>query len=272
MAFAYYPEAEQDQLYQNLQQQQPQQPAKPRWSAQLESNPYGAYGEQRKAWFDDPNSDPNAKVQQELAGYRQQWGAAAPADDASLMQMIASGQTPAPKNATPAQQWNAQPSQTSARSDDLYALLMGRAKQGTAVDRNDPNVRAQVDPFRANVERQKRSYLSDVAEAQGPYANIRGEQRMAAERAGQQSGLFEAQVIGGEIDARRQEISQALSLWGQMLSGDQRLALERELAMLNDRARTADRSQQNDQFLRELALREWMAGDDSDYRWSLGGL
>lgn len=181
-----------------------------------------------------------------------------------------------PKNATPAQQWNATPAvpqagPTAGTGDALMQQLMARAQQGP-VTRNDPNIRAQSDAYAANEQRASRNYLGDIAEKAGPYANLQGEQRMAAERVGQRTGAFEAELLGRETDARREEIQQALSMWGGMLSNDQRIALERELAQLSNQARTADRSQQNDQFLRELALRQYDLGNTWDYRWlGLGG-
>lgn len=222
-------------------------------------------------------------------------GAKLPEDSAGLAQTMQQGIQPAPANATPAQQWNAQPAAQPMQANpqapalntggELMRLLMERAQQGQ-VGRDDPNVRTQTDAYSAQVERAKRNYLGDLAEREGPYANLRGEQRMAAERAGQQVGGFEAELIGREQEARREEIMQYMQMWGAMLSGDQRMALERELAQLNDQARTADRglsrygmdqtfaargadrNQQMDQFLRELALREWGMGEDNDFRWA----
>jgi hypothetical protein len=75
-------------------------------------------------------------------------------------------------------------------------------------------------------------------------------------------------VLGREVSARRDEIAQALQMWGNQLSGDQRLSLERELGYLQDRSHTADRSQSMDQFLRELALREQGQYNDQDYQWA----
>ena len=185
------------------------------------------------------------------------------------------GGAPQVQYATPTQAWNAQPAAPSGGQNDLYALLMQRAQQGTTVGRTDPNVRAQVDPVVAQQERANRNAFDDMAEKAGPLANMTGERRMAAERTGQFAGALESEVIGREIDSRRQEIMQALSLWGQQLSGDQRLALQRELAYLEDQARTADRSlsrdalnQGNDQFMRELALREYDTNQGWDYRWA----
>lgn len=181
----------------------------------------------------------------------------------------------APQYQTPAQQWNAQPSANAGRSDEFFKVLMNRATQGTAVNRNDPNIRAQVDPLTAQMERSSRNYIDDVAERAGPLANIQGERRLAAERTGQAAGQLEAEVIGREISARRDEIAQALMLYGSQLSNEQRLEMERELAQLNAQLqregfglRRDEMGLQNDQFLRELALREWMAGDQSDRAWA----
>jgi hypothetical protein len=182
---------------------------------------------------------------------------------------------------TPAQQWNAQPAATG--QNELMALLMSRAQQGTAIDRNDPNIRAQVDPYVAQQERAGRNYLDTIAErAGGRPINMQGEQRMVAERQGQNAGAFESEIIGRELAAKRSEIEQSLQL--AVMTGNQQAAmsLQKELALLNDRARTADRTQQGqqfassqnqsmDQFLRELALREWQLGDQSDLSWAQVG-
>jgi hypothetical protein len=176
---------------------------------------------------------------------------------------------------SPTQAWNSQPSAGGGARDALIAQLMARAQQGTAVDRNNPNIRAQVDPAVAQLERSSRGYLDDVAERAGPLANIQGERRLASERTGQAAGTLEAEVIGREIAGRRAEIMQALSLWGDQLSDQQRIELQRELGYLDDATRRfgiemgADTAREglgvqrygidvnNDQFLRDLALREW---------------
>lgn len=68
----------------------------------------------------------------------------------------------------------------------------------------DPAVRAQVDAYRAEQERARRNYLADLAEAaKGNPVNLRGEERLAAERMGQQVGQFAADVIAKEIESRR---------------------------------------------------------------------
>lgn len=183
-------------------------------------------------------------------------------------------QQQAPQYATPTQQWNAQPAM-QGQSDQLFKLLMERAQQPTAVNRNDPNIRAQVDPVVAQQERASRNYVDDIAEKSGPLANIQGERRLAAERGGQAAGALEAEVIAREQDARRQEIMQSLGLSAQFMTAEQQLALQRELGYLQDASRTADRDlsrqgllQSNDQFLRELALREFDLTNSWDYNWS----
>lgn len=119
-------------------------------------------------------------------------------------------------------------------SDELYKMLLDRAHQGTTINPNDPNIRQQVDPYAAQVERSSRNYLADAAEGLGANANMTGERRLAAEHSGQQTGMFQSQLIGREIDARRTEIQSALAQLGGQLTADQQLALQRELGYMND--------------------------------------
>lgn len=222
----------------------------------------------RHSGYDTGGITPDAALQNAFAKY-----------DERATNTPGGGQSQQVQYATPTQAWNAQPAPAAAPQNELYALLMQRAQQGTAVGRDNPNVRNQVDPVVAQQERANRNYLDDTAERAGPLANLQGERRLMAERSGQYAGALESEVIGREIEAKRQEIMQALSLWGQQLSADQRLALQRELAYLEDAARTADRGLQregllqgNDQFLRELALRESDQNNAWDYRWTTLGL
>ncbi len=191
-------------------------------------------------------------------------------NDPGFKQFGQTGQLPA--NASTAQQWNATPAPAGPSGwtgDALMQQLMQRATQGAAPSRNDPTIRAQADAYAANEGRASRNYIADLAEkSAGAPVNLQGEQRMAAERLGQRTGAFESELLGRETDARRQEIQQALQMWGSQLNNDQRLQLERELAQLSNTSHTADRSQQNDQFLRELALRESDQNNAWDYRWA----
>lgn len=143
---------------------------------------------------------------------------------------------------------------TSGQRDDLFNALLSRSKQSLNINPTDANIRTQADPYTAQVEREKRNYLADVAERQGPLANIQGEARLASERAGQASGLFESQLVGREMQARRDEIAQALASMQGMLSQEQQLALQRELAQLDAAIRNRQISSGNEQFLGSLGL------------------
>lgn len=230
-------------------------------------------------------------------------------------------------NQSPSQSWNSQPvdpypswyrdlmtqqvqqqqeqqRQAKERSDALYSMLDARAKQGLQVNAADPIIKNQVDAFSAAGERSRRNYLSDVAERSGPYANVRGEQRMTAEKLGQGTSAFQAELLGRELGARRDEIAQALAMQGSMLSGDQTRALQAQLAAMDQAIKEAGVGLQgrdldlrtelgrgdlalrdklgmgqlalgnrgldlsNDQFLKELALREWDLGNQNDFRWA----
>jgi hypothetical protein len=182
-----------------------------------------------------------------------------------------------PQYQTPTQAWNAQPSTQPGAASDLYAMLMQRAQQGP-VTGQDANVRAQVDPVVAQQTRASRGYLNDLAEKAGPLANLQGERRLASERSGQAAGALESEVIGRLQSDREQQIMQALSLAGSQLSDQQRNALQMQLAQLQDQRAAAGQqlqsqslSQSNDQFLRELALREANQNNQWDFNWATLG-
>jgi len=163
----------------------------------------------------------------------------------SAMQSWIGGTTAASTNIDPA---------NAGRKTALYDLLMGRAQQGLNVDRNNPAIRGQADAYAANEERAKRNYLGDTAEREGPYVNMQGESRMANERMGQRTGAFEAELVGRELTAKRQEISEALSGLGNLLTEDQRMELQAQLAQMDNAIRQQGLTSQNDQFAANLGL------------------
>lgn len=144
--------------------------------------------------------------------------------------------------------------ENDARKNSLFDMLMGRAQQGLGVSRTDPAVRAQADAYSANEERARRNYISDYAEKAGPYANTRGAERMASEKSGQRSGAFEAELMGREINAKRQEISDALQQMGGLLTSDQQMSLQRELSLLDNALRQQSINSGNDQFSAQLGF------------------
>lgn len=174
------------------------------------------------------------------------------------------------------QQWNSTGSSNlGGRANDFYAQLLARSQQGLDVDRNTPVIRQQADAYSANAQRARREYLNDQAESVGPIGNIVGEERLTAERVGQATGAFEAELMGRELQAKRDEIAQALTLMSGRLTTEQTLELQKELGLLDAAIRREGlgvqregMSLQNDQFLRELALRNWIAGDQSALSWA----
>lgn len=149
------------------------------------------------------------------------------------------------------------------RVNSLYEMLLARAQQGTAVNRDDPAVRSQADAYSANAERARRNYLGDVAERSGPMANMRGDERVTAEKLGQNTGAFESELVNREMTTRRNEIAQALSSMQGLLTTEQQLALQRELGLLNNSIQQQQiglqgqqMSMQNEQFLRQLGFNE----------------
>lgn len=152
-------------------------------------------------------------------------------NQASINQQAQNASTySATPNAAPTQQTTNQGTQDVVRNSYLQ-----QATQGTQVDRNDPNFRQQADTYAAGVERARRNYMADQAEGAGPYATgaMRGQARMSAERAGQATGQFEAELVERELLQRRNEIQNALQNLGGMINSDQTRALQQQLADLN---------------------------------------
>lgn len=158
-------------------------------------------------------------------------------------------------------------SRGNSLNDQLVQQLLGRAGQSLAVDRNDPVIRAQADAYSANQQRAQRDYLADLAEKSGPYANLQGEARLSAERLGQQTGAFEAQLMGRELDTRRTEITDALTQLRGMLTTDQQLALQRELALIDDATKRLGLNYQNSQFGAQLAQNESQFGRNLGFQY-----
>lgn len=140
------------------------------------------------------------------------------------------------------------------KASGLYQTLMDRANQSLNIDRKDPIIANQLNNFNANQTRQNRHYLEGVAEKAGPQANMAGETRMANERAAQAGGQFQAELMGRELQARRAEIQASLAQQGQLLTDEQRMGLQRELAQLDNAYRYYAANQQNAQFYGRLGL------------------
>ena len=128
----------------------------------------------------------------------------------------------------------AQEAQRKAKADELYGQLRTRSQTALDVNPNTSYIKAQVDPYRAAQTRSMRDFISDTAEAEGPLGNIRGEERMAAERVGQNTANFQGGLIGEDIRAKRAEIADALNSMRGMLSADQQANLQSQMDTLDN--------------------------------------
>jgi hypothetical protein len=166
-----------------------------------------------------------------------------------------------------------------ARKKALMDQLTQRMQQDLKIDRNDPIIRNQADTYSANAERSRRNYLSEIAEGNSPYATgaMRNEQRMSAEKLGQNTAGFEAQLMGRELAARREEIQSALDSMGNLLTESERQQLQRELADADNALRKYGMDTQNSQFYAnlsqadkhfydQLSQQDRLALMDSDFR------
>ena len=143
--------------------------------------------------------------------------------------------------AAPAAAPNSAPTPYSTAPDmqkQVTDSYMTRAQQGTEINPQDPNIRQQVDPYAAAQERQRRQYETSQAErlstqGLGSSGAMDLERRRAMETAGQNTGAFESQLIGRELESRRNEISDALKSLGGMVESDQGRQLQRELAAID---------------------------------------
>jgi hypothetical protein len=162
------------------------------------------------------------------------------------------------------------------KASELFNMLMARARQSTAVDPNDPTIRAQADAFSAAQTRSGRQYLQQLAESKGAGGNIGAEARMTAEKGAQASAANEGALMGHELDSRRQEIMQALAQAGQFMTAQQQLSLQEELAGLNAAVQKygidtnngqyyAGLNSQNSQFDRNLSQRAYEYDTTDNY-------
>lgn len=126
------------------------------------------------------------------------------------------------------------PNTTNQGTQDVVRnTYLQRATQGTSVNTNSPEFRAQADPYAAAVERSRRQGLSEAAERAstqglGNSGALEAERRLLTERAGQNVGQFESQLVARELQNRRDEINQSLESLRGILSADQVAQLQRE--------------------------------------------
>jgi hypothetical protein len=137
-------------------------------------------------------------------------------------------------------------------ANDLYHTLLDRSKQSLAVDANDPIIKAQVNSFRAGATRDMRHNVDALAEGGGPNANLGAERRMASESVAQGAGNLQSTLMGNELSARRNEIQNALTQMGGLLSDQQRLGLQQQLGLIDANLRQQQINSGNDQWSAEF--------------------
>lgn len=144
------------------------------------------------------------------------------------------GPMPPPPPATPPGAIN--PNAYKEAQDKLLRdALIAQMSQGTNVSVEDPNIKQQLDPFRAEQERARREAVGRGAEQAFASGQDFGgpEKAMAAERAGQATGLRASELVGKELSAKRDEIQHALDQFGGKMDADQKDKLTRDLADLD---------------------------------------
>jgi hypothetical protein len=165
---------------------------------------------------------------------------------------------------------------TPGQGSALYDALLKRSQQSLNVDPNDPIIRGQTDANNVQLNRERTQYLQQVAERGGSNANIGNEERSSAEQVGQAGADFQSKLMGQELAARRTEIQNALTGQAGLLTSEQQLQLQEELANLQ-RAEShyqfgASQQQQESQFGRNLGQQGYQFDSNDRFRNSpLGG-
>ncbi len=160
---------------------------------------------------------------------------------------------------------------TPAGTDIFRDALIKQMGQNEIPSVNDAAIKAQLDPFAAAQTRAMRDEIRSGAE--GAFADDQDfgvpERVAAAERAGQNTGLKAADLVGRELTARRQQISDALGKYGDQLSAEQQRQLTAKLAeidaTLKSRGLDITESQGNrglDLNEKELELKKYLGDKD----------
>lgn len=137
----------------------------------------------------------------------------------------------------------------------LYNQLLALSKQSLDINpATDPIIAPQVNAYNAEQQRSNRSYLQQLAEAQGPNANLTAQGAQMSENAAQQTGALQAQLTQNELTARRQEIEQALQEQGSTLTAQQQMSLQQYLGQIQAALSQQQINSANDQFLAQYGL------------------
>jgi hypothetical protein len=156
-----------------------------------------------------------------------------------------------------------------AQGDAITAAIMRLLGRGEApVDANDPNIAGPTAAFRAQADTATRRARNALAERDAFLGLNSGGSGSGSfdsaiqsqmEQEGRDVGSYQGNLMVQEIQARRQDVVQAL----QFAQGEQKLQLESELAQMDDQLKRLGLSQQNNQFYDQFAYN--MGKDQQDY-------
>lgn len=127
------------------------------------------------------------------------------------------------------------------------------ARGEAPVNADDANIAGPTNAYRAQVDtaqRRSRAMLAERATAEGLNSGGEGSGYFDSalqgqmEQGGKDTASFQANLMINEIQARRQDVVNAL----QFAQGEEKMALEKQLAMMDDEIRRLSLSQQNSQF------------------------
>lgn len=173
-----------------------------------------------------------------------------------------------PGNTPPVYPGPLPPSQVGNQDQQKYYrdALLRQLGQGTGVDPNDPNIKQQLDPYAAAMERARREEVQRGAESAFASGQDFGspEQLAAAERAGQATGLRHSELVGEEIKAKRTEIESALSKFGDQMSQDQKDGLTKQLAELDAQLKREGYGVTKEEGAAERASKEAIAAQENE--------
>jgi hypothetical protein len=213
-------------------------------------------------------------------GWTQQQGGAAPpaagGSDPYTPSPAAGGGQTVPGQAAAGQTYSGTPGAAPAANTTNQAaqdVVRNSYLERAAKPIEDPRARADfrtvADTHAAATERARRDATADLAEGMagtGQTGAQSVESRLIAERAAQQRGNFEADLVRQDLQQQRADVENALKALTGMIDADQTRALQQKLADLDAQLKTASLNASTGLGSQELALKDrlGMAGINVD--------
>jgi hypothetical protein len=179
-----------------------------------------------------------------------------------------------------------QPPQQDAPPDPMrdqfrQALLDQMGKNSADVSMNDPSIKGQADAYAVSQQRAQEAARGDLAERlsqQGLGVTSTGGDSGALtqgllglrQQQGENTGQFNAGLVGAELQNRRAQLQQTLQLAGATMSEQDRNALQKQIAEMGADIQKQQMAQQSSQFGQSLAQQQaQMAQQGSQFGQSL---